>query len=566
MDSVMSNFRELNTPESLVLSLERMKITIPTPIQVLAIPPALEGKDILASAQTGTGKTIAFLVPLISKLMNNPESTALVIAPTRELAIQVRDAAVQIMGRSTSIHTALLIGGDPMPKQFMQLRRKPRIIVGTPGRITDHLYRNTITLEKTSFVVIDEMDRMLDIGLREQLDDIRSHLPQTCQTLMFSATMPAHILTISQEYLKDPARLSVGATNQAAPKIEQKVVHTNMVEKFDHLIKELEAHEGSVIIFVRTKRGAAQLAEKLNRTIITDNNKMVADAIHGDLRQSKRERVLLTFRNGKYRILVATDVAARGLDVPHVKKVINWELPENAEDFLHRIGRTGRAGAEGYAVSFVTPDQRRKLDDINRFINPAAYAAARQERGGEHSSGRSFGGGARRSGGRSSFGGSRSSDGNRSRSRSSFGSSWSSDRSERPEQSSEQRTERSERAPRSEGSFRSSDRPSGGTRGSSRFNNNDQGFNRSRTERTSRYSETGSLDNATQDSGTGRRNSFENKSGNDFSQRRSNSSNRSSSDRRGGFGGGASSGRSRFGEFEGRNENRNKDRRKTPSF
>lgn len=454
-DTTMTNFRELNTPESLVQALDRMKITVPTPIQTMAIPPALEGKDILASAQTGTGKTIAFLIPLIAKLMENPTMTALVVAPTRELAMQVRDAAILLVNRS-SMHTALLIGGDPMPKQFMQLRRNPRIVVGTPGRITDHLYRGTLTLDNTGFVVIDEMDRMLDIGLREQLDDIRKHLTAVCQTLMFSATMPDHIITLSKQYLKDPVRVSVGATNQAAPKIEQSLIHTTTGEIFSDLIKELEARPGSAIIFVRTKRGAAQLAEKLNRTIITDNNRAVADAIHGDLRQRKREQVILLFRKGEIRILVATDIAARGLDIPHVKGVFNWELPENAEDYVHRIGRTGRAGATGFACSFIRKNvDERKWREIDRLQNPGNYSGPAEP----SSNGRRGGRSSSRSNNRP-YGAGNSS---RPRQRSSFGSSWSPEGgSSSNGGSSEKRFERSEerpaRRPRSENDF-------GGNRG-----------------------------------------------------------------------------------------------------
>lgn len=457
-DITMTNFKELNTPESLVQALDRMKITVPTPIQVLAIPPALEGKDILASAQTGTGKTIAFLVPLIAKLIENPNMTSLIVAPTRELAMQVRDAAVLLVNRS-SIYTALLIGGDPMPKQFMQLRRKPRIVVGTPGRITDHLYRATLSLENTGFVVIDEMDRMLDIGLREQLDDIRKHLPAVCQTLMFSATMPDHIITLSKQYLKDPVRLSVGSTNQAAPKIEQNLIHTTSGEVFGDLIKELEIRQGSVIIFVRTKRGAAQLAEKLNRTIITDNNRAVADAIHGDLRQRKREQVILLFRKGEIRILVATDIAARGLDVPHVKGVFNWELPENADDYVHRIGRTGRAGAEGFACSFIRKNvDERKWREIDRLMNPGNYSGPAEPS-------------SHRGGGRSSSSRSNSRPygaGSRPRQRSSFGSSWSPEGSSSAN-GSEKRFDRPERSDRQD---RPARRPSeGGFGGGSRSSN-----------------------------------------------------------------------------------------------
>lgn len=374
----MTTFKDLNTPDFLVQALERLNITVPTPIQTMAIPPALEGKDILASAQTGTGKTLAFLIPMIAKLTQNPTAGALIIAPTRELAIQVRDT-INTVVRPGSMHTALLIGGDPMPKQLSQLRRKPRVILGTPGRIADHLYRESLQLDKTEFLVIDEMDRMLDIGLREQLDDIINHLPATRQTVMFSATMPDHILTLSKQYLKDPARVAAGEVNQPKAQIEQTFIHTTGAQAFDDLLKELDTRSGSTIIFVRTKRGADQLADKINQKIAFESE--VASAIHGDLRQRKREHVIQLFRNGKRRILVATDVAARGLDVPHVKVVINWELPENPEDYVHRIGRTGRAGATGVACSFIRKNvDERKWQEIDRLMNPEKYKGVTLER------------------------------------------------------------------------------------------------------------------------------------------------------------------------------------------
>ncbi len=362
----MTNFASLGVSPFLVQSLERMRISIPTPIQVGAIPPALEGHDILASAQTGTGKTIAYLMPLITHLQAHPQSGALVLCPTRELAAQVRDATQQLFDRKTPFDIALLIGGDPIAKQFAALRRRPQLIVGTPGRILDHIDRRTLRLQETGFLVLDEADRMLDMGFSQPLEEIVHELRKERQTLMFSATMPPSIMKLSQKYLTNPKQVSVGSSTQAAPQIKQETLQTKTADKFPSLLNALNTREGTVIVFVRTKFGAAQLAEKLRRQ---DHQ---ADAIHGDLRQRQRDQVLKSFRNLESRILVATDVASRGLDIPHVKHVINYDLPECPEDYIHRIGRTGRAGMEGNALSFVSPEEGGKWRLIHKLMHPNA--------------------------------------------------------------------------------------------------------------------------------------------------------------------------------------------------
>jgi superfamily II DNA/RNA helicase len=343
-----------------------MGIKAPTPIQKQAIPIAIEGKDLLASAQTGTGKTIAYLVPIITHLATTQGTKALVLAPTRELATQIREAANHLLAGIKGVYSSLLIGGESMFKQLDQLKRAPRLIIGTPGRINDHLARGSLKLQATSILVLDETDRMLDMGFSEQLDEIKTHMPDSHQTLMFSATMPHNITSLSKKYLNSPERVSVGDQNSASPQIKQDIIHTNENEKFTHLLRELEERVGSVIIFVKTKRGADHLALKLK------DHSHKANAIHGDLQQSKRDRVILGFRDGKYRILVATDVAARGLDVPHIAHVINFDLPMQAEDYIHRIGRTGRAGAEGQALSFIAPDDNRKWKLISQLMDPTA--------------------------------------------------------------------------------------------------------------------------------------------------------------------------------------------------
>lgn len=359
----MTQFKDFGLPSFVEQSLERMKISVPTPIQVQAIPLALEGKDILASAQTGTGKTIAYLLPIITKLVDCAHATALILAPTRELADQIRAALQQLLGRSAQSDIALLIGGAPIFKQFMALKKNPRFIIGTPGRINDHLLRGTLSLRNTRFLILDETDRMLDMGFSEALEKIAQHLPTERQTMMFSATMPANIVKLSHKYLKNPQHITIGETTKAAAKIEQKTLQTSSNDKFPNLLRELETREGSVIIFVRTKISAALLAEKLRRQ---DHR---ADAIHGDLKQRQRDDVIRSFRNQKSRILVATDIAARGLDIPHIMHVINFDLPQCPEDYIHRIGRTGRAGMEGYALSFIGPGENRKWQIIYQHVN-----------------------------------------------------------------------------------------------------------------------------------------------------------------------------------------------------
>lgn len=361
----MQNFKEMNLPQALFHRLEEQDFKTPTPIQAQAIPHALEGKDILGSAQTGTGKTAAYGVPLVTKLLENDQGGALVLLPTRELAMQVMKALRLFIGHS-KIDTALLIGGEDMGKQLRQLRMKPRLIVGTPGRINDHLTRGSLKLKFTNFLVLDEVDRMLDMGFGIQLDAIAKYLTAERQTLMFTATMPVDIEKVAKKYLVDPIRISVDADYSAATKIKQEHIKLADSDKHPRLLDELNERQGSVIIFVKTKRAADRMAEKLRKK----DHKV--DALHGDLRQNRRNRVIDAFRKKKYRILVATDVAARGLDIPHIEHVINYDLPQCPEDYIHRIGRTGRAGAEGVAVSFLSPSDGAKWKAIQRLINPGA--------------------------------------------------------------------------------------------------------------------------------------------------------------------------------------------------
>lgn len=369
----MTTFQKLGIPSAILSSLEAMNFKTPTPVQEQAIPVALDGRDILGSAQTGTGKTAAFAIPMISHLLEDEYSSALVLLPTRELANQVLEAANKMLGKNGDIKSALLIGGDSMVKQLQQLKRNPRIIVGTPGRINDHLKRRSLCLDSTNFLVLDETDRMLDMGFGVQLDAIAKYLPQQRQTLMFSATLPQNIVKLSQKYLNNPVRIAVGESNALAPKIKQEIIRTTDVMKYDNLIEQINTRNGSLLVFVKTKHGADKLAVKLKK------ENFDAGAIHGDLRQTKREKVISDFRRQKFRVLVATDIAARGLDIPHIENVINYDLPQCPEDYIHRIGRTARAGAEGIAINFLTPKDRSKWKDIHKLLNPVDKEALAEE-------------------------------------------------------------------------------------------------------------------------------------------------------------------------------------------
>jgi superfamily II DNA/RNA helicase len=377
----MENFLSLKLEQILMDSIAKINFKTPTPIQAEAIPVALQGKDILGTAQTGTGKTAAFGIPLVNFLLKTKKDTALVMTPTRELATQVMQTMTNLIGRG-NIRTALLIGGDSMQKQLKQMRRNPRLIVGTPGRINDHLKRQTLKLNNTTFLVLDESDRMLDMGFTPQINQVLETVPKKHQTLLFSATLPGNIIRLAEKYLNKPVRISVGSTSTPIAKIKQEVVRVKDGDKYNQLIKEIYNRQGSILIFVKTRRNAEKMVKRLK---YDDHD---ADAIHGNLRQNKRDRVIKAFRNNHFRILVGTDVASRGLDIPAIKHVINFDLPQVPEDFIHRVGRTARAGAEGSALSFVGGEDRSKWNAIQRLIDPnfraepGSEATGRRKRGG----------------------------------------------------------------------------------------------------------------------------------------------------------------------------------------
>jgi len=377
----MNTFNELGLPDSLTQSLTRIGLIKPTEIQAQTIPLALEGNDILGSAQTGTGKTMAFTLPLVNHLLNNPNATALVLAPIREIAQQVMNALKSLVGDSRDFNTALIIGGEPYPKQLMQLKSRPRVVIGTPGRIIDHLERGTLRVDNLECLVLDETDRMFDMGFGIQLDHIISKLPTKRQTMMFSATIPPAIEKLAGKYLNQPKRVAVGSATLPIPKIKQEIVNISEKDKYKRLLQEIEQRDGTIIVFVKTKMNADRLAEALRKE---DHS---ASAIHGDLRQHQREKVIRSFRLGKCRVMVATDIAARGLDIPHLMHVINYDVPPCPEDYIHRIGRTGRAGAEGFALCFVTSQDAKKWNAIERYMNPKAHEGSNRNSGSGSGSG-----------------------------------------------------------------------------------------------------------------------------------------------------------------------------------
>ncbi len=356
----MNDFNGINLPLEIVSSLERMSIIKPTEIQKKTIPIALEGLDLLASSHTGSGKTLAYLLPAIVSIIKH-DKPILVMVPTRELASQVQQTLIKVAD-SLKITNVMLIGGESISKQLFCLKRSPMAIIATPGRLIDHLQRGSLKVTNVNMVILDEMDRMLDMGMKDQLEEVNNYLPEKKQVLMFSATMPPHIIEMSKKYLSNPERIAIGSTTKASVQIKQETMHVEAERKFPELIKQLKERTGSIIVFVKTKNNADRLAKMLKL------ENLRAEAIHGDLSQSKRTSVILSFRQARNRIMVATDLAARGLDIPHTQHVINYDLPMCPEDYLHRIGRTGRGSNTGNALSFISPEDGKKWRAIDRLM------------------------------------------------------------------------------------------------------------------------------------------------------------------------------------------------------
>jgi superfamily II DNA/RNA helicase len=360
----MESFQDLALPAFLHEALKKMNFEKPTPVQAQAIPPALEGKDLIASAETGSGKTAAFGIPLLTFLTNNSSKTALVLTPTRELAEQVSEVIQQLSGGRHDLRFALLIGGVGMDKQVDAIRRGARLFIGTPGRINDHIGQQTLNLSRTGFLVLDEADRMLDMGFAPQLDKMRKWLTGSRQTMLFSATIPPDIEKMAALYLTDPIRVTVGNNSRPVERIKQKILKTSTHRKYDNLVAELRQREGIILVFARTQHGVDQLAQKLS------GQSFEVTQIHGGMGQEQRRAALDAFKTGTVRVLVATDVAARGLDVQNIAHVINYDLPYEPEDYIHRIGRTGRAGAEGDSLTFLTPEDDELWNAILKKLGP----------------------------------------------------------------------------------------------------------------------------------------------------------------------------------------------------
>ncbi len=333
----------------------------PTPIQAQCIPPALEGRDVIGLAQTGTGKTAAFGLPIIQCAARKIEMSALLLAPTRELA-QQSTGVLRQLGKSSGVRVAIVVGGIPIKEDYKALRAWPNVLVATPGRLIDHIYSRTVVLSGIEILTVDEADRMHDMGFMPQINRIIEALPKNRQTLMFTATMPAVVEKLVRRHMRSPMRIKVGATAPPA-RAEQKLYHVQEPAKMPLLLNLLSQGKGRVLVFAQTKRKVDRLA----RAVAARRHRVAR--IHGDRQQSQRDAAMAGFRDGKYRILIATDIAARGIDVADIEHVINYDFPRCAEDYIHRIGRTARVAASGLATSFVTQTDRSCLTQIERLIS-----------------------------------------------------------------------------------------------------------------------------------------------------------------------------------------------------
>ena len=340
--------------------LERIKFKVPTPIQQKAIPLAIQGKDIIGIAQTGTGKTHAFAVPIVQRLLQT-KGKGLVLAPTRELAIQI-DEAFQGIAHPFGMKTACLIGGASMYDQTQALQRNPRVVIATPGRLLDHMRQWHIILDDVIVLVLDEADRMLDMGFAPQIEQILRFLPKLRQTMLFSATIPKEIMEIAARHMKLPVSVEIAPSGTTVESVTQELFIVKKEAKLRLLGKLLAQYQGAVLLFSRTKHGA----HKITRSI-KEMGYRVAE-MHSNRSLSQRREALEGFKSGRYKVLVATDIAARGIDVIGIELVINYDLPDEAGNYVHRIGRTARAGHKGHAISFATPDQSRDVRDIEKII------------------------------------------------------------------------------------------------------------------------------------------------------------------------------------------------------
>ena len=359
--SEVLRFTDCPFSDSLQQALADAGYETPTPIQAQGLLPALEGRDLIGLAQTGTGKTAVFALPIIHRLARRMELGALVLAPTRELVQQIVGVFHQL-GDSSGIRVAGIVGGIKIEKDWKALRSWPNVVVGTPGRLLDHLEQKTISFKEVEVLIVDEADRMHDMGFIPQIRRIIAALPTERQTMMFTATMPADVEQIARRSMRDPVKILAGPASRPVERAQQTLYHLQDPEKVPLLLSLLRKESGRVLVFVRTKRGVDRLARR-----VVDRRFAVA-RLHGDREQNQRDEAMAGFRQGRYRVLIATDIAARGLDVADIEHVINFDFPRSPEDYIHRIGRTARLAADGRATSFVTPKDRGLLHDLERML------------------------------------------------------------------------------------------------------------------------------------------------------------------------------------------------------
>jgi len=361
----MNTFTELSLYPALASNLALHGFSVPTAVQSKAIPPALLGHDVVATAQTGTGKTLAFVLPLVEALAKQPKQktpTAVILSPTRELALQIQEVFLKL-SKGTGIQSAAVVGGLNEQRQLQAIRKGAQVLIATPGRLIDFLDRKLVKLQGVRHVVLDEADRMLDMGFLPAMKTILAETPSTRQTLFFSATIEPSVAHLIRTYLKNPVEVAIGSTTKPCENVSLHVYEVEQDRKLGLLERMLRQEDGTFLVFARTKHGADRLSHKLSR------GGFHSTAIHGDRSQRQRNEALQGFQQGRFRILVATDVAARGIHVDGIAHVVNYDLPQVPEDFIHRVGRTGRAGAQGVATTFGTRSERSDIRRIERALN-----------------------------------------------------------------------------------------------------------------------------------------------------------------------------------------------------
>ncbi|MDO5844602.1 MAG: DEAD/DEAH box helicase [Methanocorpusculum sp.] len=363
MEEETKTFEEFAISEDLLKAIGDMGFEEPTPIQLMAIPQILDGKDVTGQAQTGTGKTAAFGIPIIEKLdPENKEVQAIVLSPTRELAIQTAEEFSRLMKYKKGLSVVPIYGGQPIDRQLRALRGSVQVVIGTPGRVIDHISRGTLKLKSVKMFVLDEADQMLDMGFREDIEEIFKHTPEDRQTILFSATMPAPILEITKKFQHEPEFLKITRRELTVPQIEQTYIEVRERDKLEALCRTIDMNNPELaLVFCNTKKTVDDLMSRLQA------RGYFVEALHGDMKQMQRDRVMARFRSGAIDVLIATDVAARGIDVDDVDIVFNYDVPQDVEYYVHRIGRTGRAGRAGKSVTFVAPREIYKLRDIQRY-------------------------------------------------------------------------------------------------------------------------------------------------------------------------------------------------------